>query len=86
MLEGIKVADMTSVIFGPYCTHMLADMGADVVKIEPRTGDNGRTIGRPAKTPGMGAMHMTINRGKRSVDWDLKIFKHHFVCLHFFGI
>jgi crotonobetainyl-CoA:carnitine CoA-transferase CaiB-like acyl-CoA transferase len=72
MLEGIRVADMTSVIFGPYCTHMLADMGADVVKVEPPTGDNGRTIGRSAKTPGMGAMHMTINRGKRSVDWDLK--------------
>ena len=51
---------------------MLADMGADVVKVEPRRGDNGRTIGRPAKTHGMGALHMNINRGKRSVSWDLK--------------
>jgi len=47
-------------------------MGADVIKIEPRHGDNGRTIGSPAQTPGMGKLHMTINRGKRSVNWDLK--------------
>jgi crotonobetainyl-CoA:carnitine CoA-transferase CaiB-like acyl-CoA transferase len=72
MLEGIRVTDMTTVLFGPYCTHMLSDMGADVIKVEPPNGDNGRTIGRPAKTQGMGAMHMNINRGKRSVDWDLK--------------
>jgi crotonobetainyl-CoA:carnitine CoA-transferase CaiB-like acyl-CoA transferase len=72
MLDGIRIADMTSVIFGPYCTHLLADMGADVIKIEAHTGDNGRTIGRHKITPSMGAMHMTINRGKRSVDWDLK--------------
>jgi len=72
MLEGIRVADMTSVIFGPYCTQMLADMGADVIKVEHPSGDNGRRFGRPEKTPGMGALHMTINRGKRSVAWDLK--------------
>ncbi len=72
MLEGLRIADMTSVLFGPYCTQMLADLGADVVKIEPQNGDNGRTIGSPNKTPGMGAMHMNINRGKRSVSWDFK--------------
>jgi len=72
MLEGIRIADMTSVIYGPYCTQILADMGADVIKIEPPNGDNGRWLGRPARTPGMGALHMTINRGKRSVRWNLK--------------
>jgi crotonobetainyl-CoA:carnitine CoA-transferase CaiB-like acyl-CoA transferase len=72
MLDGVRVADMTSVIYGPYCTQMLADMGADVIKVEPPSGDNGRRLGRHAKTPGMGALHMTINRGKRSVNWDLK--------------
>jgi crotonobetainyl-CoA:carnitine CoA-transferase CaiB-like acyl-CoA transferase len=72
MLEGIRIADMTAVIFGPFCTQMLADMGADVIKIEPPTGDNGRTIGSPARTRGMGKLHMTVNRGKRSVSWDLK--------------
>src|SRR5258706_6026043 len=72
MLEGIRIADMTTVIFGPYCTQLLADLGADVVKIDPPEGDNGRKIGKPAKTPGMGALHMSVNRGKRSVNWDLK--------------
>ena len=72
MLEGIRVADLTSVIFGPYCTGMLAELGADVIKVEPPGGDTLRMLGRPAKTQGMGKLHMTINRGKRSVSWDLK--------------
>jgi crotonobetainyl-CoA:carnitine CoA-transferase CaiB-like acyl-CoA transferase len=72
LLEGIRIADLTSVIFGPYCTAMLAELGADVVKVEPPAGDTLRLLGRPAKSPGMGKLHMTINRGKRSVSWDLK--------------
>lgn len=72
ILEGIRVLDMTSVIFGPYCTATLAEMGADVIKIEPISGDEVRRVGRPAKTRGMGPAHMTLNRGKRSVVWDLK--------------
>ena len=63
---------MTSILFGPYCTQTLADMGAEVVKIEPKVGDIARNIGTSAKTPLMGPMHMTVNRGKRSVVWDLK--------------
>ena len=72
LLTDIKIADMTSILFGPYCTQTLADMGAEVVKIEPKVGDIGRNIGTSAKTAFMGPMHMTVNRGKRSVDWDLK--------------
>jgi crotonobetainyl-CoA:carnitine CoA-transferase CaiB-like acyl-CoA transferase len=72
MLEGIRVADMSTAIFGPYCTQILADMGADVIKIEHGDGDSTRNIGSVAKTPGMGGLHMTINRGKRSVVWDLR--------------
>ena len=72
MLDGIRVADMTGQIFGPYCTRMLADLGADVIKIEPPAGDVFRTLGRPAKTPGMGKLHMTINRGKKSGNWDVR--------------
>lgn len=72
VLTDIKIADMTSILFGPYCTQTLADMGAEVVKIEPAVGDIGRNIGTPAKTPLMGPMHMTVNRGKRSVVWDMK--------------
>nr|WP_201764710.1 CoA transferase [Halomonas titanicae] len=72
MLEGIRIVDMTSVIFGPYCTATLASMGADVIKIEPARGDEVRRVGKPAATRGMGPCHMTVNSGKRSVTWDLK--------------
>lgn len=72
LLSDIAIADMSTVIFGPYCTQTLADMGADIVKIEPAGGDDFRNVGRPARTKHMGACHMTLNRGKRSVVWDLK--------------
>ena len=72
VLSNIKIADMTSVLFGPYCTQTLADMGAEVVKIEPASGDILRLLGSCAKTEKMAAMHLHVNRGKRSVIWDPK--------------
>lgn len=72
MLDGIRIVDMTSVIFGPYATQMLADMGADVIKVEAPGGDISRLLGRPRTTPDMGSIHMTVNRGKRSIVLDLK--------------
>ena len=67
LLSDIKIADMSTVIFGPYCTQTLADMGADVTKIEPEKGDDFRNVGKSAVTRHMGPCHMTMNRGKRSV-------------------
>lgn len=72
LLDDIKIADMTSILFGPYCTQTLADMGAEVIKIEPKVGDISRNIGPSNHSPLMGGMHMTVNRGKRSVNWDMK--------------
>ncbi|WP_226633501.1 CaiB/BaiF CoA transferase family protein [Novosphingobium profundi] len=72
ILEGIRITDMTTVIFGPYCTQILADLGADVIKVEPHGGDASRNIGKSAHTKLMGGLHMRMNRGKRSVDWDIK--------------
>ncbi len=72
MLEGIRITDLSTVIFGPYATQVLADLGADVIKVEPTGGDTIRILGHPPKTPGMSPLHMRLNRGKRSVDWDLR--------------
>lgn len=72
MLEGLRIADMSTVVFGPYATQVLADLGAEVVKLEPPEGDTIRLVGTAAVTPGMSPLHLRLNRGKRSVDWDLK--------------
>lgn len=72
MLQGLKVVDLTSVIFGPYCTLTLADLGAEVTKVEVPAGDAARMAGQGERNPAMGPIHMALNRGKRSVVLDLK--------------
>src|SRR5919201_720163 len=71
-LDGIRVVDLTRALAGPYCTLMLADHGADVVKVElPGTGDETREWA-PPHINGVSASYLAINRNKRSVTCDLK--------------
>ncbi len=79
-LAGILVADCSTVLAGPYCTMLLADLGATVIKVEPPGGDGTRAWGPPwvgagilaDGDPGVAAYYLAVNRNKRSLRLDLK--------------
>lgn len=70
-LAGVRVLDLTTVVFGPYASLILADYGADVVKIESPDGDSTRRTG-PRQEPDLAAIFLGINRNKRSIVLNLK--------------
>ncbi len=70
LLAGLRVFDLTRVLAGPFCTALLADLGAEVIKLEPPQGDDYRHIGPFVQ--GESALFTLVNRGKKSIVLDLK--------------
>src|ERR1700677_4761142 len=71
-LEGLRIVDMSSVVMGPFATQFLGDLGADVIKVEPHSGDTTRHVG-PMRGKNMGWVFLHANRNKRSIVLDLKV-------------
>jgi formyl-CoA transferase len=71
-LAGIRVIDLTRVLGGPYCTQMLGDHGAEVIKIEPPGGDETRAWGPPYRDEdGAASYYVGVNRNKQNIALDL---------------
>ncbi len=71
-LQGLRVLDLTSMIAGPYAAQILADYGADVIKVEPPEGDLMRRALGAARSADMGPLYLQLNRNKRSIVLDLR--------------
>ena len=71
-LAGLLVADFSRILAGPYATMLLADMGAEVVKVEGPGGDDTRTWQPPVRD-GISTYYLSVNRNKRSVVLDLRV-------------
>ncbi len=71
-LAGIRIADFSHVMAGPYASHLMRLMGADVIKIEPKAGDNFRNYGSDRRYDGMSPAFIAANAGKKSIALDLK--------------
>ena len=72
ILAGLKVLDLSRILAGPYCAQMLADLGAQVTKVEAPWGDDTRGWGPPFLEDGTAAYHLSCNRGKEIIFHDFK--------------
>ncbi|MDE0146909.1 MAG: CoA transferase [Rhodospirillaceae bacterium] len=70
-LEGVRILDLTTIVYGPYATQTLGDFGAEIVKVEAPGGDAMREMG-PGRSPHMAALFLGMNRNKKSIVLDLK--------------
>ena len=70
-LSGVRILDLTAIVFGPYASQSLADYGAEVIKVEPPNGESTRYTG-PAYEKGLSAIFLGVNRNKKSLCLDLK--------------
>lgn len=70
-LAGIRILDLTTIIFGPYATQTLGDFGAEIIKVEAPGGDAMRQMG-PRRNPDMASVFLGVNRNKKSIVLDLK--------------
>jgi len=70
-LDGFKIVDLTTVVFGPYASQLLGDYGAEVIKIEAPGGDSTRRIG-PSAESGMASLFLGVNKNKKSIGIDLR--------------
>jgi crotonobetainyl-CoA:carnitine CoA-transferase CaiB-like acyl-CoA transferase len=71
-LDGVRVLDLSAVVVGPICTHVLCEHGAEVIKVEAPTGDLLRHLAGRGRSAGMNGKFLNFNRGKRSLAIDLK--------------
>lgn len=71
-LDGVRIVEMTSVVLGPYACQILGDLGAEIIKIEPPTGDSNRNLGPYRTHSDMASLFINCNRNKRSLVLDLK--------------
>ena len=74
-LDGVRIVDLTQMLAGPFCTMLLADQGAEIIKVEPLDGDDTRIMGPyhdEDKLLAFGGYFASINRNKKSIAIDLK--------------